>query len=199
MAFIKQNLGKRSNLLILFLVILCSCEGNKPPFTTVQLNEFVISKELDNTLDLVISHLKDGYTSEIVLELMKSDTLLSIDISLQEKEYISKYVYFNNRRVVGFSKKGKDTIIILSNINNLYDMGDSFCDYLQPIERKGIIHYLQIPLSLYEIPNNNTKLLDDSSRNSFNWADIPYMYEPPVFSFHIKNNKITYPPYCFRR
>jgi hypothetical protein len=199
MAFIKQNLGKRSNLLILFLGILCSCGGNKTPFTAAQLNEFVVSKELDSTLNFVISHLREGYTSDLVLELMKSDSLLSIDISLQDKKYISKYVYYNNRRIVGFTMKGKDSVLILSNIDNLYDLGDSFSNYLQPIKRQGSFYYLQIPMSLYEIPNNNRNLSDGTFYNSYNWADIPYMYEPFVFSFHIRDNKITYPPYCYRR
>ena len=198
MAFTKQHLGK-SNLLILFVVILCSCKGNSPQSTAVQLNEFIISEELDSTFNFVISHLNEEYTSEIVLELMKSDTLSSIDISLQDREYISKYVYYYNRRVVGFTKKGKDSIIILSNINNLYDLGETFCNYLRPTERKGVITYLKIPLSLYEIPVSNEKLSDDIFYNNGNWADIPYMYEPSVFSFQIKDKKIIFPPYWSRR
>lgn len=199
MAYIKQHLGEKSKFLILFFVILYSCECNKPQYTDVQLNEFIISEEIDSIFNFVISQLREGYTSELVLELMKSDTLSSIDISLHDKEYISKYICYNNRRVVGFTKKGKDSIIILSNINNLYDLGESFCNYIQPIELKGVIHYLQIPLSLYEIPNNNKNFSEDTFNNSNNWANIPYTYEPFVFSFHIKNNKITFPPYCFRR
>ncbi len=199
MAYIKQYLGRKGKLLILIVFVLCSCGERKTSFGTMQLNEFVTSKDLDSTIDYVVSHLREGYTSDLVLELMKSDTLLSIEISLQERKYISKYIYYNNRRVVGFTRRDNDTIIILSNIDNLYDLGASFCNYLQPIECKGDVHYLQIPLSQYEIRNRNKKDSADIFTNRNNWADIPYMYEPSVFTFLIKNNRITYPPNLSRR
>lgn len=101
--------------------------------------------------------------------------------------------------VVGFTKRDNDTIIILSNIDNLYDLGASFCNYLQPIKCKGDVDYLQIPLSQYEIPNRNKKDSADIFSNPNNWADIPYMYEPSVFTFLIKNNRITFPPNLYRR
>lgn len=197
MVFTKQLNGNRISL-YLILFILYSCGENKSQ-TGVQLNEFIVNEELDSTINYVISNLKEGYECDLVIELMKSDSTLSIDISLQNRKFINTYIYYYNRRVVGFTKKGKDSIIILSNINHLNDLGKTFCNYLQPIERKGDIHYLQNPLSLYDIKKANRRLLSDSLCNIGNWTDIPYMYEPFVFSFIIRDNKVTFPPYCFRR
>lgn len=198
--FIKQNHGKGSVLIFFLVLLLISCNGNRNHATEVQLHEFVVDRELDIALDSVVSYLKEDYSSDLVLELMKSDSLLSIDVSLYDRNLISKYIYYNNRRIVGFLEKNKDTVLILSNIDNLYDLGESFSKFLYPTKQKGTFRYLQIPLSQYEMEEDNAPKKEcASSGRTGNWGEIPYMYEPFVFSFKIKDARICYPPIYFRR
>lgn len=197
MVYTKKKIGI-ANLCIVYVFILFGCMENNSFHTGEQLDEYNISEELDSMVDYVISNLEEKHTCDLVMELMKSDTLLSIDITLQNRSLINKYIYYYNRRVVGFVKKEEDSIIILSNINSMHDLGNTFGRYLHPTRRKGKFRHLQIPLSLYDAQNTGG-ILDEEFDNDGNWGDIPYMYEPSVFSFVIRGDSIIFPTHIYRR
>ena len=224
MAFTKQRFGIGEMILLINVLFFPCCNSNQSHITDSTLDsivseidaagritesrsggfvleEFSIDNHLlCNILDTIVTnHAQYRDNTVLALELMKYDTLQSVDISSHDKAMFSKqYINYYNRRVIGYTVRSNDTIVVLSNIDYLPSVGDYFSSYLHPIGKKSQLDYVYFPSSLYR---NQKSRANETSKGTTtdNWADAPYMYEPPVLSYHIINGEITSPPHSFRR
>lgn len=156
-----------------------SCSDRKGLF----LEEFAVKDiKLDSIVNLMI-HQENLPNYVWVLELNKKDSIYSFAFSRQEQESVGyKYVYYRNKRIIGFINKDDYDIIVLSDINHKKDFLKSFYTFIEPACQTKRFSYLYFPDNQY----------CDESMQEYNGIRIPtsgLSYEPTYTEFLYKNRE----------
>ncbi len=175
---------------LLSCIIFNNCSDRKGLF----LEEFAVKDiELDSIVNLMIhQEILPNYVW--VLELNKKDSVYSFAFSRQEQESVGyKYVYYRNKRIIGFINKNDYDIIVLSDINHKKDFLKSFYHFIEPVCQTKRFPYLFFPDNQY----------CDENMQEYNGIRIPtsgLLYEPTYTEFLNKKREfitsaITKKPY----
>ena len=191
MEYIRILLGKDKVIMIILLLCFCSCNFNYSKPAGTWLEEFKMNAEMDSVMKTVYSYIDENHTSRLSMELMKFDSVRRIDIVLHSEDYLSKYIYFRNARVLGFTKIESDTAIILSNIEFLPDVEESFSRYLRPTGNTKYFEYIDMTPMLL---GGKQKHMND---NGWVFSEYMYMYEPIYLPCYIENERIVFKN-CYR-
>ncbi|BEG98041.1 hypothetical protein BSYN_03060 [Bacteroides sedimenti] len=162
------------------IFVSCKVESKHKGFT---LQNF---KVVNGQLDSIIRGINDsthilkqkGYV--IILVLRVYDSKPEFCLTSAEKEAVSeKYIYLNNRRIVGYLDNGNDEpIIILSTDCNKYDFESTFYTFLNPTGKKKYFEYIYFPDNQYSLKNDGT-------------GYPPSFFDPYFYYYRYQENNIV--------
>lgn len=185
----RNSTAKMFVAIVFIITVNCTNNGNDAcPCTT--LDRFAIT---DSTLSHIINDIYELYDhigqadKIIVLELNTQNDLYYFSFSLQEKEKISeKYIFRDNKRVVGYVKNRNAVILILTNINSRENFIELYSHLLMPLKETRKFEYISYSNSHY-FYNDNSKAIT--------WYNNGQMYEPDyiVYTYNVKEMKMSKP------
>lgn len=182
-------IGKVSRLLfvILILGLLYSCNSTNKEDGFL-LDEFVIDDNgLNSIVDSIIEMYQPILESEdqkqiMTLNLSHKDSVLLFIFSLRdENELLNRYIYRNNKRIVGYTKTGDEEIIVLSDIDYLPELGNLFGRFIHPIGKSKAFKYMKYPHNLYMGDGQNV------------WPSFELIYDPTYIVYPYINKKYQHP------
>lgn len=152
------------------------------------LDEFTIDDNgLITIVDSIIEMHRPILNSEeqkqiMTLNLSHKDSVLLFIFSLRDKnELMNKYVYRENKRVVGYTKAEDKDIILLSDIDYLPELGYLFGRFIHPIGKSKAFNYMKYPCNLYIGDRQNT------------WPSFELIYDPTYIVYPYMNKKYQHP------
>lgn len=188
----EMGLRKLSNgssicfLLSLLLLLCVACKHHaKVEFHNegMTLERFEIdNSELDSMVNYMVQYSKINETyikdKVIVLELVNDIDSVQMVFSFQNRDnLVNKYIYYFNKRIVGYITCNNTDIIVLTNINSFVDFVDCFSKYIHPINVTKYFDYMYFPSKLYY-----NEELDG-------WNDGSLVYDPVFYSFSSQKEK----------
>lgn len=116
------------------------------------------------------------------LNLAKKDSSLLFMFSLRsEDDLINKYIYRDNKRIVGYIISGNYEIILLSDIDDLSEFGRLYGEFIHPTGFLKEFCYMYFPESLYVGDGQNT------------WPQYELIYDPTYIIYQYVNNRYLSP------
>ena len=176
-------------IVLLLLVIASMCYCCKPSNNNgFELEEFIIDNlELQSVADSVVKMYSPVLQSTekkriLSLNLSQKDSVLLFIFSIQnEHELINRYIYRENKRIVGYTTSGNTNIILLSDIDNLPELGKLFGTFIHPVGQSKVFSYMKYPSNLYIGDGVNA------------WPDFDLVYDPTYIVYPFKNNRFLQP------
>ncbi len=179
--------GKLSILLLFISIIglLYSCNSSNKEEGFV-LEEFVIDdSDMKSIADSVVEmHLSILQSNKQILSLnlsQKDSALFFIFSVRNEKDLVYNYIYRENKRIVGYTNIGDVKLILLSDINNLSELGSQFGKFIHPTGNSEVFKFLNYPQNLYIGEGENA------------WPTFELIYDPTYIVYPYVNNRFLYP------
>lgn len=184
----KKYVRDKLSILLLFISIiglLYSCDSSNKEEGFV-LEEFVIDdSDMKSIADSVVEmHLSILQSNKQILSLNLSqkDSALFFIFSLRnEKDLVYNYIYRENKRIVGYTNIGDVKLILLSDINNLSELGSQFGKFIHPTGNSEVFRSLNYPQNLYIGEGENA------------WPTFELIYDPTYIVYPYVNNRFLYP------
>ena len=178
-------IGKAILLLFLTMEIIVSCRTSDKE-NGFLLEEFIVDEvELKSIVDSVIKkHLTILQSEEKVMSLniTHKDSITFFVFSLRNKnEIIDKYIYRENKRILGYINSMNEEILLLSDIDELPEVGLICNHFVHPTGNVQLFEYLKYPSNLYIGEDHNS------------WPYFELIYDPTYIIFPYKNNRFTQP------
>lgn len=140
-------------ILILLLLCLYGCNAEKNDNSGFILEEFVFDNhQLDSIVNSVAvlylnslskNNLSDDNGKVLILELSGCpNNLLFSFVCLEKYDAIYKYIFRENKRIVGYNKTTLTEVVLLSDIDDLTDLGEYFSDIMHPTGNIKEFQYL---------------------------------------------------------
>lgn len=183
---------KRDNTYIILplLLIACtffSCHGVEK-HNGFRLNEFAIDNVrlraiVDSVVEMNLPILQSEKEKKVIsLNFSKKDSILFFAFSLRnEDELMSKYIYRENKRIVGYANSGNIEVILLSDIDDLSEFGKQYERFIHPTKNSKAFNYMKFPENLYIRDDSNT------------WPDFELLYDPTYIVYPYVNNSFLQP------
>jgi hypothetical protein len=186
---LRMRLSGNVYIFVFFILISlfhgCSVPDKKAGFV---LNEFSIDDgKLKSIIDsMTASHLQilqSNIDKKIMtLNLSRKDTALLFIFSIRnENDLIYKYIFRNNKRVVGYTISSNVEVILLSDIDDLAELGNCYGRFIHPIRNFKKFDYMIFPESLYIGRDHNA------------WPDFELVYDPTYIVYPYVNGKFLSP------
>lgn len=184
----KQLSGSRIRFLfglVIFLLYGCmNTETSKEKERGTYLECFKFdNQEVDSIVHLMVNYSKenkDYLNEQMVLELVNDIDSIRLDFSFQNYEdLINKYIFFWNKRIVGYAVVDNTNIVILSNVNILSDFSHCFSIYMHPTGKNKFFRTIYFPSNQY---------YDDTQKG---WNHGSIIYDPVIYSFGLKNGRVS--------
>ena len=173
--------------LLLFTSVFCNCNIHDKQ-NGFRLNEFVIDDVrlkciVDSMVEMHLSALKSNEEKKIIsLNFSQKDSVKLFAFSLREEnELIERYIYRENKRIVGFTYSGKVEVILLSDIDDLSELGREFGKFIHPTGDSRACKYMRFPENLY-VGDRQCK-----------WPDFELVYDPTYIVYPYLNNTFLRP------
>lgn len=183
---------KRDNTYIILplLFIICtffSCHGVEK-HNGFRLNEFAIDDVrlraiVDSMVEMHLPVLQSEKEKKIIsLNFSRKDSVLYFVFSLRdEEELIVKYIYRENKRIVGYTNSRNIEVILLSDIDDLSEFGKQYERFIHPTKNSKAFNYMKFPENLYIRDDSNT------------WPDFELLYDPTYIVYPYVNNSFLQP------
>lgn len=197
---LKKHLNLRDNyILILLLLCLYGCNTEKSDNSGFILEEFVFDNhQLDSIVNSVAvvysnslskNNLGDDNGKVLILELSgHPNSLLFSFVCLKKSEAIYKYIFRENKRIVGYNKTSLTEVVLLSDIDDLTDLGECFSDIMHPTGNNKKFQFLKFPNDLYSNGSQGWAIFD----LVFDPRFIVYRYDGKSFSSPISTTDIIW-------
>lgn len=191
MVFIKKRVLK-SRLILIFILLLnifssCDRRINNCSF---RLQEFVIS---NYGLDSIVNLFTHDYNSVnnnmdngnvIVIDFQYHDSIPQVWISIHEKnELRDKYIFQQNKRIIGYLIKNERTIVLLSGVNLKSDFEFIFGSFIYPKSNTKRFDYIFYPDNQYESDSVVVRLESGDVIKKSRWPVVYSMYNPHYVQF----------------
>lgn len=156
MEFIDMKTRNNVFTFIVFLALiflLTACKNSKDNGLSLQKFE-IVDKQFQNLLLKRSTDIKEikKKNHTLVLELNRFDySIPEFWFSYQPRNRIPNYIFKTTKRIVGYLDFNDLEIILLSNIDLIYDFETFFYDFLIPTEEIRNIEYLYFPNNLYRV------------------------------------------------
>ena len=180
-----KKYGNGSLLISIFCILgfLYSCSSSVSD-NCYQLEEFAIDdNRLNSVMDSVLNkHLSAFKSTEekliLTLNLSRKDTILQFQFSLRNpNDLIYRYIYRENKRIIGYTICDDTYIILLSDINNIAEFGEFFEHFIHPTGKTKKFSYMMFPKDLYKS----------------GWPNYHIIYDPSYIIYKYVNNTFTSP------
>lgn len=152
------------------------------------LNEFSIDDEqlksiVDSMTEMHLSIILSDKTKKVMsLNLTRKDSALLFIFSLRsEDELIKKYIFRQNKRIVGFVNSEGVEVILLSDIDELSEFGRQYAMFIHPTGILKKFDYMKYPENLYIGEGQNT------------WPSFELIYDPTYIIYPYEKNKFSTP------
>lgn len=189
---LKKYINIKDNfIIILLLLCLCGCNEEKSYNNGFILEEFVFdTHQLDSIVNSVAelysnslskSNLSDDNGKVLILELSGCpNNLLFNFVCLKKYAAIYKYIFWHNKRIVGYNKTVLTEVILVSDINDLADFKNCFSNIMHPTGNIKNFHFLSFPKDLY-------------SKGSQGWADFDLVFDPRFIVYQYDGKTFSAP------
>ena len=188
---VKKYILRESCFLILLLLCLYGCNAEKRDNNGFTLEEFVFDNhQLDSIVNSVVvlysnslskNNLNDDNGKIIILELSRySNDLLFNFVCLKKYDAIYKYIFRDNKRIVGYNKTAMTEIVLVSDIDDLTDFGNCFSNIMHPTGKIKNFQFLSFPKDLY-------------SNGSQGWADFDLVFDPRFIVYRYDGKSFSDP------
>ena len=178
-------------ILILLLLCLYGCNAEKNDNSGFILEEFVFDNhQLDSIVNSVAvlylnslskNNLSDDNGKVLILELSgRPNNLLFSFVCLEKYDAIYKYIFRENKRIVGYNKTALTEVVLLSDIDDLTDLGEYFSDIMHPTGNIKEFQYLKFPKDLY-------------SKGSRGWANFDLVFDPRFIVYRYDGKSFSAP------
>lgn len=170
-----------SILLVCVGLFYCGCNTNKHCGFT--LSEFHVDDGmLKNIVDSMVLMHQQSLQSEtkkvLSLNLTRKDSSLVFIFSLMGKDdLVNKYIYRDNKRIVGYTNSGNTEVILLSDIDDLSEFGRLYAKFIHPTGILKEFSYIYFPEGLYVGNGQNT------------WPQFELIYDPTYIIYQYVNNR----------
>ena len=187
-------LVNRINFLLfisILVLLLMSCKRVSCGFN---LQKFEIS---NHKLDSIIGKLTAEYEKNcsiekrkiVVLDLRFIDSIPQFWFSFHEKDELRDYfIFYQNRRIIGYLSKNNTELILLSDINSKNEFEKLFSNFIYPTKKKKIFEYIFFPNNQYK--NDSTELkIKDVIMKEYSWPEGTNMHDYPHIPFKYINKE----------
>jgi hypothetical protein len=166
-------------LILMTFTILISCKNRGFGLQKFEIQDSTLITIADKFIDSV--KFSDDVTKDGIplLILHKIDTFPGFYFTYAEKEDVSlKYIFRENRRIVGYVEVNSKDMIVLSTISDSYDFECNFLRFLIPTYTTKEFDFIYFPNNLYCVPDNS------------GFSCSPSLFNPPYKIFIYMENKI---------
>ncbi len=146
-------------------------------FDNLQLDSITNAVAALYSYSLSENNLSNENGNVLILELSGfMDNLLFSYVCLEKSDAIYKYIFRNNKRIVGYKKTALTEVLLVSSIDDLTDFGNSFSCMMHPTGNYKNLPYLYFPKDLY-------------SKGSLGWPNFDLVFDPRfiVYRYDGKN------------
>jgi len=179
-----------NKLLIIITIILFVSTGCSKSSSGFILQNFEVSNpKLETIINIISNDLKKNEYI-IVIDFLVKDSVPEFWFSFHKKDELRDYyIFFLNRRIIGYLTKNNSEIILLSRINYKDDFEGLFCKFIYPTEKKKKFDYIYFPDNQYKMYEE--KITDDRSVVKVSrWPPEFYEYHDCGYiKFRYINNK----------
>ena len=181
--------GKTIKFLLFILVVGllygCNSSNKEDGFF---LEEFTIDNNemksiVDSMVEMHLPVLQSEEMKQILsLNLSQKDSALLLIFSLRnEEELIYKYIYRENKRIVGYTNSGEINVVLLSDIDDLSEFGGVYGRFIHPLGKSKLFNYMKYPHNLYIGEGENV------------WPTFELFYDPTYIIYPYVNGKFLQP------
>lgn len=175
---------------VLFLITITCLFYNctLPNSDGFELEEFTIDNfELQSVVDSVVEMYSSALQpteNRLILSLNlshKDSVLFFIFTMRNEYELINRYIYWENKRIVGYTNIKNTYLILLSDIDNLPELGKQYGRFIHPTGGSKVFSYIKFPKKLY------------ANKGACSWPDFEMVYDPTYIVYPYVNNRFLHP------
>ena len=174
-----KKFGNNKNFAFLLLFALClinfSCKESKHDRMLIPLEYFTIKDmELDSITRLLANTFNCNDEERVaVMDFMLEDSCKVYRLSCHDKSYVMEsYIYWQNRRIIGYTEFDTKPVILLSSVQNHRDFLNVFSSELE-------LHTGEKTFDFIYVPNCRYKWIEDTD----SWRDKGILYEPIFFVY----------------
>lgn len=178
-------------IIILMLLCLYSCNAEKSDNNGFILEEFVIDNhQLDSIVNSVVElysnslskdNLNDDNGKVLFLELSGCpNNLLFSFVCLNKYDAIYKYIFRDNKRIVGYNITALTEVVLLSDIDDLTDLEECFSEIMHPTGNIKGFQFLKFPKDLYSNGNQG-------------WANFDLVFDPRFIVYRYDGKSFSDP------
>ncbi|MDD4970296.1 MAG: hypothetical protein PHT07_12800 [Paludibacter sp.] len=174
--------------ILIFLLISC-----KPVPCGFNLQKFEIS---NHKLDSIINKFTAEYGKNcsiekrkiIVLDLRFIDSIPQFWFSFHEKDELRDFfIFYQNRRIIGYLTKNKSELIVLSDVNSKNKFEKLFSNFIYPTKKSKIFDYIFFPDNQFK--NDSVELkINGVIVKEYSWPEVTSMHDYPHIPFKYINN-----------
>lgn len=198
MAFTKRKVqANKAIFILLFLVLslfVVSCSQYSDGFV---LQNFEVS---NSNLDSIVNKLSNEYAKNtknenrkiIVLDFRLIDSIPQFWFSFHTKDDLRDYfIFYQNRRIIGYLTKSYNDIILLSDINAKNKFEDVFSNFIYPTKKKKRFDFLYFPDNQYN--NDSTEVISDNGAvaKEYSWPNIVCMRDYAYIQYKFINDEFV--------
>ena len=192
--FIKQKMSVNKLLVFIITIMLVaiSCRNSSQGF---DLQKFEVSNpKLDSLINILTREYKKNCKEEkkiIVLEFLVKDSIPEFWFSFHEKNELRDfYIFYQNRRIIGYLKEDDIQIILLSRIDYKNEFEEVFCKFIYPTEKKEKFDYIYFPGDQYKM--NEEMVTEDRGIVKVNrWPEVFGFHDYGYYQFKYINNNFV--------
>ena len=187
-------LANRINILLLLSIILFVLNSCKKKSNGYNLQKFEIS---NHKLDSIVNKFTAEYEKNcspkerkiIVLDLIYKDSIPQFWFTfLKKEELINSYIYYYNKRIVGYITRNNSDLILLSNINYKIEFENIFSGFIYPTKKNKIFDYINFPNNQYK--NDSTEIgINDKVIIHNSWPEVALSIDYAYVIFEYRDKK----------
>jgi hypothetical protein len=155
--FTEQKKDSYVSIFLIFMTlgILISCKNRGFGLQKFEIQDSTLVTIADKYIDSVkaLEYFRDGFPLMILHEI---DTFPGFYFTYAEKEDISlKYIFKENRRIVGYVEVNSKDMIVLSTMSGSYKFEHNFFRFLIPTYMTKEFDFIYFPENLYCVPDRS--------------------------------------------
>lgn len=147
------------------------------------IDDIILESIVDSMVEMHLPILQSEKDEHVVsLNLAKRDSVLLFVFSSRKKnEIINRYIYRENKRIMGYINSKDKEVILLSDIDHLADIGTLYGRFIHPTGNKKPFKYMKYPSNLY------------IGENQDSWPHFELIYDPTYIIYPFMNNRFLSP------
>lgn len=177
----------RATIILSLVMAIVSCNTpNKDsgfPLEEFAIDDARLKSIVDSMTEMHLPMLQPDDNEQVLsLNLTKKDSTTLFIFSLRKKdEIINRYIYRENKRILGYTNSKNEEVILLSDIDDLDELGLLFGRFIHPTGTCKSFSYMKYPSNLYIGEEQNS------------WPNFELIYDPTYIIYPYLNNRFLQP------